>query len=54
MYPRIRKTLGGFHHQVITNTDGADTTVERGREMDIPHPGGGHGRGGHEGGGDLR
>ena len=22
--------------------------------MDIPHPGGGHGRGGHEGGGDLR
>ena len=33
--PRIGKTMVVFHHQVITVTDGLDSTVEHGRDMDV-------------------
>ena len=33
--PRIVKTMVVFHYQVITDTDGLDSTVENGRDMDI-------------------
>ena len=47
------KDDGRFAPSGDMDTDRADATAEWVRYMDVPYPGGGYGRGGHAGGGDL-
>ena len=51
--PTYWEGAGRFSSLVDTAADGADTIVERGKDVDIPPPGGGNGGGDIVRGGDL-